>query len=275
MALEDEVAYEDQELKIVTTHTPLGVVGAICPWNFPLILATAKIAASLATGNCIIVKPSPFTPYSTLKFAEIAAGVLPPGVFQALNGGNELGAYMTLHPGIQKITFTGSTKTGKKVMESASRTLKRLTLELGGNDATIVCADIDVDVVAPQVAAGCFFNNGQMCVATKRLYVHQDIYDRFLRRMVDEVRSFPLVESPEATSIIGPLQNSMQYSIVKGIIEDCQTQGYKFATGGSLAKRQGFFIEPTVVDNPPDNSVVVREEQFGMLLLEPTESVFS
>lgn len=160
MTLPDSIAHQEPGLKIITTYKPLGVVGAICPWNFPLVLAMTKIAVSLVTGNCIIVKPSPFTPYSILKFAELAMPILPKGVLQALHGGNDLGPAMTTHPGIHKITFTGSTATGKKIMAAASQALKRITLELGGNDAAIACPDVNLDVVVPQVATNCLFNCG-------------------------------------------------------------------------------------------------------------------
>lgn len=172
----DSVVHEEQGIKIIATYKPLGIVGAICSWNLPLVLAVAKIAASLVTGNCIIVKPSPFTPYSILKFAELAISIVPKGVLQALHGGADLWPLMTTHPEIQKLSFTGSTAAGKKVMAAGSQTLKQITLELGGNDAAIVCSDANIDAVAPQVAAGCLSNTGQMCVATKRVYVHRDIY---------------------------------------------------------------------------------------------------
>ncbi|KAJ5811541.1 hypothetical protein N7474_007842 [Penicillium riverlandense] len=265
-SLPEEVVFEDANLKIVATHTPIGVVGAICPWNFPLILSTAKIAASLLMGNCIIVKPSPFTPYSVLKFAEITVGIVPPGVFQALNGGNELGAHMSLHPNIQKITFTGSTSTGKKIMESASKTLKSLTLELGGNDATIILPDVDLDSVVPQVTTGCFFNAGQMCVATKRIYVHEDIFEAFMERFVADVIKFSIDALADAPSVFVPLQNELQYSVVSNIIEDCWLKNYKIATGGGIPRRPGLFLEPTIVDRPPDDSRLVTEEQFGPII---------
>lgn len=263
-SLPDDTVHEDTEMKIVSTHTPLGIVGAICPWNFPLVLATGKIAASLLMGNCVIVKPSPFTPYSVLKFAELAIGTVPAGVFQALNGNNQLGEWMTAHPQIAKISFTGSTGTGRKIMESCSKTLKRITLELGGNDATIVLPDVSVERVAPQVAAGCFFNAGQMCVATKRVYVHEGIYEEFKRSFVEEVQALWRGRH-EDNSIIGPLQNSMQYSVVRNLIQDSEAKGYKVALGGSdmAPTGAGFFVAPTVLDNPPDSSSVVQEEQFG------------
>lgn len=248
-------------MQIVQTHTPLGVVGAICPWNFPLVIAIAKVAAAIVTGNCVIVKPSPFTPYSILKVAEIATKIVPAGVFQALNGDNSLGASMTTHPGIQKISFTGSTKTGKKIMEAASGTLKRITLELGGNDATIVCADVDVSKVATEVANGCLFNAGQMCVATKRVYVQESIHEEFLQRFVEAAKVF--TEQPSAAPpIFGPMQNQMQHAIVQGLIEDCKVTGCNIIVGQNQSPN-GLFIDPTVVDSPPDDSRIVREEQFG------------
>lgn len=245
----------------------MGIVGAICPWNFPLVLAVGKIAASLVTGNCIIVKPSPYTPYATAQLAEIAIGVLPPGVFQVLNGDDRLGRAITTHPGVQKITFTGSTATGKKIMESASKTLKRVTLELGGNDATIVCPDVEVDTVAPQVAGGSFFHAGQMCVATKRVYVHESIYERFVDRFLAAVKQqFQVNRSSDIPTTFGPIQNTMQFSIVQKLIEDCSANSYKVvdtAGVGDFDFTTGLFIAPVVVINPPDDAKVVTEEQFG------------
>ncbi|KAJ6112112.1 hypothetical protein N7523_008173 [Penicillium sp. IBT 18751x] len=262
--ISDEIVHEDDTVQIVQTHVPLGIVGAICPWNFPLVLAIAKVAAAIVTGNCIIVKPSPFTPYSILKFAEIATKIVPAGVFQALNGDNSLGASMTTHPGIQKISFTGSTKTGKKIMEAASGTLKRITLELGGNDATIVCPDVDVSKVATEVANGCLFNAGQMCVATKRVYVHESIREEFLQRFVEAAKIF--TEQPTmAPPIFGPVQNQMQYAIVQGLIEDCKATGCNIIAGQNQSPN-GLFIKPTIVDNPSDDSRIVKEEQFGPII---------
>lgn len=244
-------------------------MAAICPWNFPLVLAVAKIAAALVTGNCIIVKPSPFTPYATLKFVEIAMSVVPPGVLQALNGDNDIGRLMTLHPGIDKISFTGSTATGKKVAESASKSLKRLTLELGGNDASIIFPDVNVQNVASKVASGCFFHSGQMCVATKRVYIHRDIFSEFRQAFVDAVRAIAVDTPREFPSTFGPIQNKMQFDIVKGLISDCREKSYKLIYDGDSAtdkEEPGFYIRPVVVDRPPDNSKIVQEEQFGPII---------
>ncbi|CAL5868752.1 uncharacterized protein PFLUO_LOCUS2979 [Penicillium psychrofluorescens] len=265
--LPDEIQHEDAMLKIVSTYRPIGVVGAICPWNFPLVLAAAKIAAALVTGNCIIVKPSPFTPCATLKFAELAISVLPPGVLQALNGDNDLGRLITIHPGIDKVTFTGSTATGRLVAANAAKTLKRVTLELGGNDASIVCPDVDVKIVAQKIAAGVFFHSGQMCVATKRVYVHRDIFTEFRDAFVEAVRNIEIDVSGKLPTTFSPMQNELQYNIVKSLIDDSRKNGYTLLRGDpSDEERLGFFIHPVVVDQPPEDSKVIQVEQFGPII---------
>lgn len=267
--MEDEVQFEDETQRVVATHVPLGIVGCIAPWNFPLILSNVKVVSSLITGNCVIVKPSPFAPYAVMKWVELSRGVLPPGVFQVLNGGADLGALMTLHPGIDKISFTGTIATGKRVMASCAKTLKKVTLELAGNDACIVCPDADLEKTIPSVASGGFFNAGQVCVASKRIYVHESIYDEFLERLVSEVeRSYAIQEDANAPSVFGPVDNKMQFEVVKDIIEDCKKNGYKIVTGGKTqsvsSTGKGFWLEPTIVSKPPEDSWLVKEEQFGM-----------
>ncbi|KAK3320650.1 aldehyde dehydrogenase domain-containing protein [Cercophora scortea] len=268
-SLEDEVQFEDETQKVVATHIPLGIVGAICPWNFPLILANMKVVSSIVTGNCIIVKPSPFTPYAVMKWIELSRGILPPGVLQVLNGGADLGVLMTSHPGIAKITFTGTIATGKRVLASCAKTLKKVTLELAGNDACIVCPDADLDHTVPSVAGGGFFHAGQVCVASKRIYVHESIYDEFLDRLVKEVeRSYTIQEDAKVPSMFGPVSNRMQYDVVKGIVEDCKKNGYNIVTGGKTqaVTAKGFWLPPTIVSDPPEDSWLVQEEQFGPIL---------
>ncbi|OLN95231.1 putative aldehyde dehydrogenase C922.07c-like protein 2 [Colletotrichum chlorophyti] len=265
--LEDEVTFEDDKLKIVATHAPLGVVGAICPWNFPLILSNIKVISALITGNCIIVKPSPFTPYSVLKSIEICIDIFPPGVIQVLNGGASLGVAMTLHSGIAKISFTGTIATGKSVMANCAKTLKRLTLELAGNDASIVTEDVDVANVAAQAAVGSFFNAGQMCVATKRIYVHELIYDQFLEAFKAEVaRSFAISENATSPSLFGPVSNRAQYDVVQNIVEDCKKNGYNMVAVEHPSDSKGFWVPPTIVSKPPEDSLLVKEEQFGPII---------
>lgn len=151
MELEDKLLEEDDERKIIQRYTPLGVVCGIVPWNYPILLACGKIAPALNTGNTLIIKPSPYTPYCDLKLVEIGRKFFPPGVLQVLSGGDDLGPMLTEHPDIDKISFTGSSVTGKKVMESCAKTLKRITLELGGNDAAIICEDVDIEKAIPKV----------------------------------------------------------------------------------------------------------------------------
>src|SRR5438105_13317972 len=172
-----EVLQDDENRRIEVRRKPLGVVAAITPWNFPLILAVWKIAPSLLAGNTIVIKPSPFTPINTLVFGEILRDVLPPGVVNVVSGGNDLGSWMTSHPVPRKISFTGSVATGKKVAASAAPDLKRLTLELGGNDAAIMLPDVDAADVADRVFRAAFANNGQVCSAVKRVYVPEALYD--------------------------------------------------------------------------------------------------
>lgn len=264
--MEEKIIQDDDGLKLTMVQKPIGIVAAICPWNFPLVLAMGKIAASLITGNCIIVKPSPFTPYSVLKFAELAQPVFPPGVLQALNGGDDLGPRLCAHPDVDKISFTGSTATGKKIMSACAATLKSVTLELGGNNASIICPDVDPKVVAPQVAVGSFFNSGQLCVASKRVYVHEDIYDEFLAVMVETVKSWKVAPTStmEEGIMLGPVQNQMQYDIVRKFFLDSASGNHNFALGSTPKESpENFIVEPAIVSNPPDESLVVTGEAFG------------
>ncbi|KAI1343848.1 aldehyde dehydrogenase [Xylariaceae sp. FL0016] len=262
IALEDEVQYEDDEVQILASQVPIGVLGAISPWNFPMILSSIKIVSALATGNCVIIKPSPFTPYSLLKFCELAQSVLPPGVFQGLNGGADLGEQMTLHKGIHHISFTGTIAVGQRILQNCTKTLKKVILELAGNNACIICEDADLAKVVPSVAVGCFFHAGQVCVASKRIYVHESIYDRFLEMFIEESKKF-IIDDSEG-NIFSPLSNKVNFERAKGFIEDCKKNNYKIVSGGEVqSDRKGFWIAPTVVSKPPEDSLLVQEEQFG------------
>ena len=264
VGLEDEVAYEDDSIAILSTHQPLGIVAAICPWNFPLILSNIKIISALATGNAVILKPSPLAPYAVLKSIELTHDLFPPGILQVLNGGSDLGVAMTSHPGVDKITFTGSTVTGKKVHESCAKSGKKLTLEMSGNDPGIVCEDVDIKKVAALIATGSLFNGGQMCVCTKRIYVHESIYDEFLKELVTIVEAgFSINKDPTAPTLFGPLSNRMQYEIVSNMLEDCKTQGFDIVSGGHIPKDGGYWVAPTIISRPDEASMVVQKEQFG------------
>jgi acyl-CoA reductase-like NAD-dependent aldehyde dehydrogenase len=265
--LHDEVLEDSPQRRVVTRHTPLGVVGGIVPWNFPILLAIWKIAPALITGNCILIKPSPFTPLTTLKLGEICSKFLPPGVFSVITGGDDLGKWMTAHPQISKIAFTGHTDTGKHVMRSAAGTLKRVTLELGGNDPAIVLGDVDAKQVAPQLFWAAFQNNAQFCNATKRLYVHERVYDAVLAELVAYAKTVKVGNGAEADTQLGPIQNEPQYNKVLEYFDDCTRNRHRFALGGKVDRSsQGWFIPVTIVDNPPEDSRVVAEEPFGPIL---------
>jgi acyl-CoA reductase-like NAD-dependent aldehyde dehydrogenase len=260
------VVIDNDELRLTVKYVPMGVVAAICPSIHPLLLAVAKIGAALITGNTVIVKPSPFTPYSTLKFVDYIKSIFPPGVLQALNGDEKLGPTLVEHPDIQKIAFTGSTATGKKVMAAASKTLKRVTLGLSGNNACIICPDIDVSVVAPQVSVGALLNSGQSCLATRRIYIHEEIYQEFMQRMTDVVKLWKAGPSlPGAGNILGPIQNELRYRTVKQIVEESKRKGLTFALGNAdFDEDNHFVIQPAIIDNPPHDSRVLMEEAFGV-----------
>ncbi|KAK7755773.1 hypothetical protein SLS62_002058 [Diatrype stigma] len=267
VALEDEVQYEDEKTTVIATHVPIGVLGAISPWNFPVILSSIKVVSALATGNCVIIKPSPFTPYSLLKLCEVAQSVLPPGVFQALNGGADLGERITLHPGVDHVSFTGTIAVGRRIMENCARTFKRVILELAGNDAAVVCDDVDLARVVPLVAAGALTHAGQVCVASKRVYVHEAVYDRFLALLVDEVRKYAGHDDPSVPTPCGPISNRVNYDRLRGILDDCRKNNHDIVAGGEvLSGKKGFWITPTIVSKPPEDSFLVREEQFGPII---------
>ncbi|KAJ3962993.1 hypothetical protein N0V92_000281 [Colletotrichum tropicale] len=261
----EEVVSDDPDRRVITRYVPLGVAVGIVPWNFPILLAVGKICPALITGNAFILKPSPFTPYCDLKIVELAQQVFPPGVFQVLSGDDNLGPWLTSHPGVDKVSFTGSTATGKRVMESCAKTLKRVTLELGGNDAAIVLPDVDIKAVAPKIVTLALYNSGQVCIAIKRIYIHESIYDELLTEMANVVNSFPVGDGQKEGTMLGPVQNQMQFERVKDLLKDIEEQKHKLAAGSTApaSNGKGYFITPTMVDNPPDNSRIVVEEPFG------------
>ena len=253
---------ETDDGKILEQRTPLGVVAAITPWNFPMALLLVKVAPGLVAGNTMIAKPAPTTPLTTILFGQLAAEILPAGVFNVIVDANDLGAKLTTHPDIAKVSFTGSTGTGKRVMESAAGTLKRLTLELGGNDVAIVLDDVDPKVVAPKVFAAAMINAGQVCLAAKRVYAPRAIYDELCEELARLAREAVVDDGLNQGAQVGPLQNKQQFDKVLEIIDDARAQGTVLAGGGAL-DRAGYFIAPTVVRDLPDTARLVREEQFG------------
>lgn len=268
ISIDDEVLRDDDARgRVLLRYHPLGVVGAIAPWNFPIALAMHKVAQALYTGNTLILKPSPFTPLATLAVAALARDIFPAGVINVIAGGNEFGAWMSSHEGIDKITFTGSVETGKKVMASASATLKRITLELGGNDAALVLDDADLDVVVPGLARSAFYNSGQICMATKRVYVADALHDAFVDRLAAALDHHRPGDGMDPSSTLGPLQNAAQFGKVKAYLEDALRQdGAALRSGGDVAEAGGYFISPTVITGLSDEARLVREEQFGPVL---------
>jgi acyl-CoA reductase-like NAD-dependent aldehyde dehydrogenase len=262
-----EILEDNDSHTVELHHTPLGVVGAITPWNFPVLLALWKVAPALLAGNTMVIKPSPFTPLTTLRFGQIAQSVLPAGVLSVVSGGNALGPQMTAHPDIAKISFTGSTETGKHVIRSAAGTVKRLTLEMGGNDAAIVLPDADWQSIIPQLFWGAVGNSGQWCVGIKRLYVHRSFHEGFVSAFVAYASQQKLGDGLDPDVTVGPVQNKMQFDKVRGFLDDIKAGGQKIVLGGEVDdSRPGYFIPVTVVDNPPEDSRIVQEEQFGPIV---------
>ena len=257
---------EDSDSRRIELHRkPLGVVGAIIPWNFPMLIVAFKLPMALLAGNTIVVKPAPTTPLTTLKLGELIADILPPGVVNVITDQNDLGARLTSHPDVAKVSFTGSTETGKKVMASAAASIKRLTLELGGNDAAIVLADADPAKAAPGIFGAAFANAGQVCIAVKRVYVHDDIYEEMCAALAKLAEAAVVDDGLLQGAQIGPLQNKAQYEKVKRLLEETQADGTIIA-GGAAEDRPGYFIRPTIVRDISDGSRLVDEEQFGPVL---------
>ena len=257
---------EDSEGRRVEVHrNPLGVVGAIVPWNFPLILMAFKLTPALIAGNTLVIKPAPTTPLSTLRIAELIQDVAPAGVINFITDANDLGAPMTAHPDVRKISFTGSTETGAKVMAGAAGLLKRITLELGGNDAGIVLDDVNPKEAAQKLFDSAFQNSGQVCIAMKRLYVHENIYDEVCDELASIANDTIIGDGLEQGTKLGPLNNKMQYDKVKALIEDAKKEGNVIA-GGEFPDKPGYFIRPTIVRDIKEGSRLVDEEQFGPVL---------
>ncbi len=257
---------DDADALVQVVRRPLGVVAAITPWNFPLTLAFWKIAPALLAGNTLVVKPSPFTPLATLKTIEILGEVLPPGVVNAVSGGDELGAWMTSHPVPRKVSFTGSIETGKKVALAAAPDLKRVTLELGGNDPAIVLDDADPVLVAKAIFAGAFNNNGQVCSAIKRVYVPEALYGDVVDALATHAAAVTVGDGTEPGTKLGPINNAPQFERVKELVADALAGGATAGTGGHPMDRPGYFFEPTILAGLSDGTRIVDEEQFGPAL---------
>jgi acyl-CoA reductase-like NAD-dependent aldehyde dehydrogenase len=262
-----EIVEENDTHTVELHHVPLGVVGGITPWNFPVLLSLWKVAPALITGNTFVLKPTPFTPLTALRFGEIAQKVLPAGVLSVVSGGDALGPHLTAHPDIAKISFTGSTETGKRVLQAAAGTVKRVTLELGGNDAAIVLPDADYKAIIPQLFWGAFGHQGQWCVGIKRLYVPRSFHTDFVKAFVDYAKTVKVGDGLDPTVGIGPVQNKMQFDKLRTFLDDIKANGQKIVLGGEIDESQsGYFFPITVVDDPSEDSKIVQEEQFGPIV---------
>ncbi|MCH2497709.1 MAG: aldehyde dehydrogenase family protein [Erythrobacter sp.] len=267
LTLDDVISQDDDTRLSRTRRVPVGVVGGIVPWNFPIMMAIQKIVPALVAGCTIVLKPSPFTPLTTLRIAELIKDVVPAGTVNIITGEDTLGPLITEHPDIDKITFTGSTATGKKIMAGASGDLKRITLELGGNDASIVLPDADVEKVAEQLFWSSFSNAGQVCIAAKRVYIHKDIYDDLCKAIAAYANTVVVGDGSQQGTGVGPIQNKKQYERVLELIQDAKDNGYKFLTGGDKdPSGTGYYVPITILDNPPEDARIVAEEQFGPVM---------
>jgi acyl-CoA reductase-like NAD-dependent aldehyde dehydrogenase len=242
---------------------PIGVVAAITPWNYPLLLAGWKLGPALRAGNTVVLKPSPYTPLATLRLGEIVNEVLPAGVVSVVSGGDDLGAWMTGHPAVGKVSFTGSVATGKKVMVSAATGLKRLTLELGGNDAAIVLDDADPEAIGKGLFWGAFINCGQICAGIKRIYVPEALHDDVVDVLADRARRVRVGPGTQDGVHMGPIQNRPQFERVSGLVADALTDGASAAAGGAPLDGPGYFFAPTILTGAREGMRIVDEEQFG------------
>jgi acyl-CoA reductase-like NAD-dependent aldehyde dehydrogenase len=261
-----EVVQDNAQSHIEVRRKPLGVVAAITPWNYPIMLAMWKIAPALLAGNTVVLKPSPFTPITTLMLGEILRDIIPPGVLNVVSGGDELGAMMTSHKVPRKISFTGSVETGKRVAAAAAPDLKRVTLELGGNDAAIVLPDVNPKEVAQKIFWGAFENSGQICSAIKRVYVHEKVYSTVLETLGEIAQGVKVGNGLDAGTQLGPLNNKPQFERVTELVEDAKKHGAKIVTGGKRIGNEGYFYAPTIVSEISDGVRLVDEEQFGPVL---------
>ncbi|MGY1753444.1 aldehyde dehydrogenase family protein [Blastococcus sp. SYSU D01042] len=266
LEVEREILQDDDAAFVEVVRRPIGVVAAIAPWNFPLLLSSWKIAPALRAGNTVVLKPSPYTPLSSLAMVEVLNQALPPGVLNIVTGGDSLGAAMTAHPTPRKVSFTGSISAGKKVAVASAADLKRVTLELGGNDPAIVLDDADPAVVGKQLFHAAFQNNGQTCVAVKRVYVPESLHDAVVDALVAEASSVVVGDGMDEATKLGPIQNRPQFDRVASLVDGALSSGARAAAGGAALDRPGYFFAPTILTDAADGTAIVDEEQFGPAL---------
>ncbi len=247
---------------------PIGVVGAITPWNYPLMMAVWKIAPAIAAGNAIVLKPAPNTPITSIRLAQIAVEAgLPKGLINIVTGGAEVGEAICTHPGIGMVSFTGSTRTGKRVAELASSTVKRVTLELGGKAPFVIFDDADMEAAAQGAIVGGFQNSGQDCTAATRIYVQDSQFDAFVARLTELANQVVVGDPFGDDTDLGPLSSQSHLNKVTGYVEEAKQQGYHVVTCGGTVPSQGYFFPPTLIVDPPQEASCVCEEIFGPVLV--------
>ena len=265
--LKPETVVDDGETHAELHYRPIGVVGAIGPWNWPMMITVWQIAPALRMGNSVVVKPSEMTPLSVLALIKVINEELPEGLLNAVSGDREVGARLAEHPAVGKIMFTGSTSAGRQIIKSSADTIKRLTLELGGNDAGIVLPDADPATIAEGLFWGAFINTGQTCAALKRLYVHDDIYDAVCDELTKVAAAMPMGVGLDENNVLGPLQNKQQFDIVNRLVESAKGSSARVLIGGNPPQEQpGYFYPTTLVADIENDNPLVAEEQFGPAL---------
>ncbi|WP_421840342.1 aldehyde dehydrogenase family protein [Marinobacter algicola] len=265
LELPPEVVYEDNDRKDTLYRVPLGVVAAIAPWNWPLMIAIWQIIPALRMGNTVVLKPSEYTPIATLEMVRLINQVLPPGVLNTVTGDGRIGSKLTSHPDIDKIMFTGSEATGRRIIEASAHNLAPITLELGGNDAAIVLPGTNADAIAEGLFWGAFLNMGQTCACIKRLYVHDDDYDAVMSALGNIASQMAIGDGTDENVLIGPLQNKMQYDKVRELVADARANECDVREFGDTPDK-GYFLPVTLVGNISDGQRLVDEEQFGPAL---------
>ncbi|WP_216590061.1 aminobutyraldehyde dehydrogenase [Streptomyces brasiliscabiei] len=259
--------YAEDHLSVILRE-PLGVIGVITPWNYPLLMAAWKIAPILAAGNTVVLKPSEQTPLTTLKFAELVADLLPPGVLNVVTGhGTPVGARLAEHPGVNMVALTGSVPSGRAVARAAADTLKRVHLELGGKAPVVIFPDADIEAAASSLRTAGFWNSGQECGAACRVLVHASVAERFVERLVAEVRSLVVGEPASGEDVeVGPMVSRAHFDRVTGCLERARSEGVRVATGGGALHGPGYFVAPTVLADVPAGAEITREEVFGPVI---------